>query len=247
MHVATKVKTRDRLIVALDVDSVKGALDLVHSLAGVVSSFKVGSQLFTRGGPSVVQEILKLDAHVFLDLKFHDIPHQVAGSARSATRLGVSMFTIHAAGGSEMMRRAAAATAEAAEAEGIARPTVLAVSILTSMDAVSLKEIGMEGTPADAVLKLVRLAESSNVDGVVASPQEANAIRSSVRQGFVLVTPGIRPADQSSTSDTEDQRRIATPAAALAAGADYLVVGRPITGASNPADAATRMLRELEK
>ena len=251
MQMAVKTSdARDKLIVALDVDSLSAANKLVDSLRDAVRMFKVGSQLFTLGGPTIVTEILRSGARVFLDLKFHDIPHQVAGSAQAATRLGVSMFTIHASGGMEMMRRAVAAATETSDREGLSRPAVVAVSVLTSMDAASLNQIGISSTPIEAVVRLAKLAQASRVDGAVASPQEAYAIRSSVLdQDFLIVTPGIRPSElysEDSRRLDDDQRRVATPAAALTAGADYLVVGRPITKARNPEEAARKIITEIE-
>jgi orotidine-5'-phosphate decarboxylase len=184
-----------KLIVALDVETLDEALSLVRQLRDLAGMFKVGSQLFTIAGPQIVKDVIATGAKVFLDLKFHDIPHQVAGSARSAARLGVSMFTVHASGGTEMMRRAVEAVADVTEQENTPRAAVLAVSILTSIDANTLAQIGIDSTPPESVLRLVRLAEQSGVDGVVASPQEAATIRSNVaRRGFLIVTPGIRPA-----------------------------------------------------
>ncbi|HXQ73644.1 MAG TPA: orotidine-5'-phosphate decarboxylase [Pyrinomonadaceae bacterium] len=234
----------DKLIVALDVDTPDRALALVTELRDVAGMFKIGSQLFTLAGPPIVKDIVASGAKVFLDLKFHDIPHQVAGSARSAAQLGVSLFTLHASGGAEMMRRAVEAVTEVAEREGTTRPAVLAVSVLTSIDAATLSQIGINSSPEESVLRLVRLAEQSGVDGVVASPQEAATIRAAVtRPKFLIVTPGIRPAG----NDAGDQRRIATPAAALNAGADYLVVGRPITAAADPVAAAREIAAEMER
>lgn len=233
----------DKLIVALDVDTPAQALSLVEQLRGVAGMFKVGSQLFTLAGPQIVKDIVGSGAKVFLDLKFHDIPHQVAGAARSATELGVSLFTLHASGGTEMMRRAVEAVTETAERLGTTRPAVLAVTVLTSIDAETLKQIGVSSTPEESVLRLARLAEHAGVDGVVASPQEAAQIRTSVTNPeFLIVTPGIRPA---SGNATDDQRRVSTPAAALAAGASYLVVGRPITAAADPAAAAREIVAEM--
>ena len=234
----------EKLIVALDVDTPAEALSLVNQLQGVAGMFKIGSQLFTLAGPSIVKEVVASGAKVFLDLKFHDIPHQVAGAARSAAQLGVSLFTLHASGGAEMMRRAVEAVAEVAGKEGTARPAVLAVSVLTSIDATTLSQIGVNSSPEESVLRLVKLAEQAGVDGVVASPQEAANIRMSVaKRGFLIVTPGIRPARKDAGAD--DQRRVATPAAALAAGADYLVVGRPITAAADPVAAARAIVSEM--
>ena len=234
----------DKLIVALDVDTPSQALGLVKQLRDVAGMFKIGSTLFTLAGPQIVKDVVASGAKVFLDLKFHDIPHQVAGSARAAAQLGVSLFTLHASGGAEMMQRAVEAVAEVAEREGTTRPAVLAVSVLTSMDAASLSQIGINSSPEETVLRLVKLAEQSGVDGVVASPQEAARIRASVaKREFLIVTPGIRPAGK----DAGDQRRVSTPEAALNAGADYLVVGRPITAAADPVAAAREIAAEMER
>jgi orotidine-5'-phosphate decarboxylase len=233
---------KDKLIIALDVETPAKALDLVKQLHSVAGMFKVGSQLFTSAGPQIVRDVIALDSKVFLDLKFHDIPHQVAGAARSAAELGVSLFTIHASGGSEMMRRAVDAVAEVGE-KGGTRAAVLAISVLTSMDASSLSQIGVTTSPAESVNRLVKLAEASGVDGVVASPREIENIRSAVSNPeFLVVTPGIRPAN----NEAEDQKRVATPAAAIAAGASVLVVGRPITGAADPVAAAHAILAEMQ-
>lgn len=234
----------DKLIVALDVDTPAQALSLAKELQGVAGMFKIGSQLFTLAGPQIVKDVLATGAKVFLDLKFHDIPHQVAGAARSAAQLGVSLFTLHASGGAEMMQRAVEAVSDAAAKEGTARPAVLAVSVLTSMDANALAQIGVNSSPEESVLRLVKLAEQSGVDGVVASPREAAMIRTTVaKKNFLIVTPGIRPAG----NEAGDQRRVATPAAALAAGADYLVVGRPITAAADPLAAARQIAAEMSQ
>ena len=229
----------EKLIIALDVETPSAALELVRQLRSVAGMFKVGSQLFTSAGPQIVKDIIALDSKVFLDLKFHDIPHQVAGAARAAAELGVSLFTVHASGGSEMLTRAV-------EAAG-GRSKVLAISVLTSIDQTILAQIGVSSSPAESVLRLVKLAEASGVDGVVASPQEIKTIRSEIsRPGFLVVTPGIRPATNTSNSK-EDQKRVATPAAAIADGASYLVVGRPITGAPDPLQAAHEIIAEMER
>jgi len=234
---------KNKLIIALDVEAPTKALDLVRQLHSVAGMFKVGSQLFTSAGPQIVRDIIALDSRVFLDLKFHDIPHQVAGAARAAAELGVSLFTIHASGGSEMMRRAVESVDEVAQRTGL-RSKVLAISVLTSVDATILSQIGVTSSPEESVLQLVRLAELSGVDGVVASPNEIETIRRAVpRDNLLIVTPGIRPA----ANDTGDQKRVATPAAAIAAGANYLVVGRPITGAPDPLAAAHEIIAEMER
>jgi orotidine-5'-phosphate decarboxylase len=235
----------DKLIVALDVDTPAKALALVKQLRDVAGVFKIGSTLFTLAGPQIVTDIVASGAKVFLDLKFHDIPHQVAGAARSAAQLGVSMFTIHASGGSEMMRAAVDAVTEVAEQEHTPRAAVLAVSVLTSIDANTLMQIGVNASPEESVLRLVKLAAQAGVDGVVASPQETKRIRAAVsKQSFLIVTPGIRPAGKDAG---DDQRRVATPEAALSAGASYLVVGRPITGAPDPVAAAREIANEMER
>ena len=236
----------DKLIIALDVDTPAHALSLAKELADVAGMFKIGSTLFTLAGPQIVKDIIDSGAKVFLDLKFHDIPHQVAGAARSAAQLGVSLFTVHASGGAEMMRRAVAAVAEVAEREGTERAKVLAVSVLTSMDAKTLTQIGVNSSPQESVLRLVKLAEQSGVDGFVASPQEAASIRANIaNRTLLIVTPSIRPAGTNTSAD--DQRRVSTPAAALAAGADYLVVGRPITAAPDPVAAARHIAAEMQQ
>ena len=237
------MSANEKLIVALDVETPTKALDLVRALRGVAGMFKVGSQLFTAAGPQIVRDIIALDTKVFLDLKFHDIPHQVAGAARSAAELGVSLFTIHASGGAEMMRSAVESVAKVAERNGGVRSKILAISVLTSIDATILSQIGITSTPDEQVLRLVRLAENAGCDGVVASPQEIESIRQTVpNPEFLIVTPGIRPA----TGAHEDQKRVATPAAAIAAGASYLVVGRPITGAPDPLAAAHEIVADME-
>jgi orotidine-5'-phosphate decarboxylase len=205
--------------------------------------FKIGSTLFTSAGPQIVRDIIALDSRVFLDLKFHDIPHQVAGAARAAAELGVSLFTIHASGGSEMMRRAVNSVNEVAAKSGT-HAKVLAISVLTSIDATILSQIGVNSSPSESVQRLVRLAEDSGVDCVVASPQELQTIRGIIANPeFLVVTPGIRP----SIDEAEDQKRVASPAAAIAAGASYLVVGRPITGAADPVSAAHQIVAEMEQ
>jgi orotidine-5'-phosphate decarboxylase len=242
------VNVKDKLIVALDVASPEEARTLVAALGDLVGMFKIGSQLFTIAGPALVREIVGSGARVFLDLKFHDIPNTVAAAAQAVTQIGVSMFNVHAAGGTEMMRRAVESTAETAQREGVVRPHLIAVTVLTSVDTATLSEVGIAWSPEEWVLRLARLAERAGLDGVVASPQEAHAIRSqstageTTRPGFLIVTPGVRPA----SADLGDQKRVATPKAALQAGADYLVIGRPITEAKNPSEAARTILAEME-
>ena len=228
------MQPRERLIVALDVPEEDAARALVDRLAGHVGLFKVGSQLFTAAGPGLVGEIVARGERVVLDLKFHDIPNTVAGAIGSACRLGVSLVDVHGLGGRAML----AAAAGARSAPGA---RLLAITILTSHDQQALREIGVEGPLHDAVRRLARLAKESGADGVVASPHEVGLIREACGEGFLIVTPGIRPAG----AVLGDQARAATPAAALAAGADYLVVGRPITEAADPAAAADAIVREM--
>ena len=243
------LKPKDRLIVALDVDSADEALKLVDELHGIVGMFKVGSQLFTAAGPSLVEKIVGSGNRVFLDLKFHDIPHQVSGAIASATKLGASLITVHASGGPEMLRSAVETAEETAEREHIERPNVVAVTVLTSIDSAVLDQIGVTSDATESVKRLALLAASAGVDGVVASPKEIGAIRSTVSDsGFLIVTPGIRPNDpkRDEHSAIDDQRRVASPGFALAAGANYLVIGRPITAASDRAQAVERIVREME-
>lgn len=233
----------NKLIVALDVDNAQKARALVHTLRGMVGMFKVGSQLFTAVGPAVVREIIDSGERVFLDLKFHDIPNTVAAAGIEATRLGVSIFNVHAGGGSEMMRRTANSVAECASSAGLAPPLVIAVTVLTSADAGTLAELGYISNPAQLVPRLAMLAEASGLDGVVASPREVGIVRSTVKKpGFIVVTPGVRPMG----ADHFDQKRVMSPREAIVAGADYIVVGRPIIEARDPALAAQSIIDELE-
>jgi orotidine-5'-phosphate decarboxylase len=206
--------------------------------------FKVGSQLFTAAGPDFVREIVAKGGRVFLDLKFHDIPNTVAAACREAVRLGVSLFNVHAAGGSEMMRRAVEATAETSVREGIEKPDLIAVTVLTSANAASLREIGIANEVEAQVKMLAGLAAASGMDGVVASPHEIAPIRSIVtREKFLLVTPGVRPA----AAAHDDQKRVMTPAEAVRAGADYIVIGRAILKAPDPLRAAREIVEEMER
>jgi orotidine-5'-phosphate decarboxylase len=233
---------RDRLIVALDVETLAEAERLVDRLQGLVTRFKIGSQLFTAVGPAAVESIHKGGAEVFLDLKFHDIPNTVAGAAREAARMGVLMFNVHASGGRAMMRAAAEGAAGAARELGGRRPLVLAVTVLTSLDRSALsQELGVATSVEGHVLHLAGMAAEAGLDGCVASPNEIAALRTNRGPGWVIVTPGVRPAGSAS----DDQARTATPRAAVAAGARYLVVGRPITAAADPARAAEAVLREM--
>src|SRR4051812_5893508 len=220
----TESEIREKIVVALDVSTRSEALKIVDQLAGRVGMFKIGNQLFSSEGPQLVREIIAQGEKVFLDLKYHDIPNTVAGAASAATRLGVSIFNVHASGGVPMMSAAARATTETASREGINRPTVLGVTVLTSIDSEVLKTIGINVDAESHVLRLAELAKEAGLNGVVASPLEIGAIRNRINDSrFVLLIPGIRPAKQN-----DDQKRTSTPAEALRAGANYLVIGRPI-------------------
>jgi orotidine-5'-phosphate decarboxylase len=219
-----------KVLVALDFANPMHALALADRLDPSACGIKVGKELFVLAGPEPVRWMVDRGFRVFLDLKFHDIPNTVAQACAAATRLGVWMMNVHAAGGPAMLAAARDAVAAAAAAERRPRPLLIAVTVLTSLDEADLRSVGLEGTPGSAVERLARLAASAGLDGVVCSAQEAPALRSACGRDFKLVTPGIRPAG----SAKDDQTRIVTPAAALSAGADYLVIGRPITQAPDP-------------
>jgi len=233
---------KDRLFVALDVDTEQHALELVRTLTPYTGSFKIGSQLFTATGPDIVRKIIDSGSRVFLDLKFHDIPNTVAAAAAAATRLGVFMFNVHAAGGREMLRRAVDASSEAAAKIGRRRPLLLGVTMLTSADSTLLADIGISRSMTDQVTHLARMSAESGLDGVVASPHEVSLIRSVIAKELLVLTPGIRPADAS----LDDQKRVKTPAEAIQSGANYLVVGRPITGAADPVKVTRQIVEEIE-
>lgn len=234
-------EARRRLIFALDVDSFNEAEKWARLLHDKVGLFKVGKQLFTRCGPDVVRMILDQGGEVFLDLKYHDIPNTVAMAAVEATRLGVHMCNVHALGGREMMATAASEVAKEAAASGGSSPLLLAVTILTSSTDETLREIGIDRPVRDMVPRLARLAQAAGMGGVVASPQEIGLIREACGPDFAIVTPGVRPAEAA----VDDQKRIMTPAAAMAAGADYLVIGRPIARAADPVAAAEAIVSEM--
>ena len=224
---------KDKIIIALDVNNIKEEERLLSILSPHIKIFKVGMGLFYSCGPKAIDVIKKYDREVFLDLKFHDIPNTVCSSSRAAARLGVFMFNVHAQGGSEMMKAAVEAAEEESQRLGIDRPRILGVTVLTSMDKDILQEVGVNKSPKEQVLHLARLARESGLDGVVASPQEITAVRKEIGEDFLIVTPGIRPEGV----DAQDQKRTATPKEAFAKGADYIVIGRPITKAKDPAKA----------
>jgi orotidine-5'-phosphate decarboxylase len=229
-----------RLLVALDVETAEQARALAAQLRGVVGGFKIGKRLFTSCGPSLVEELGAEGDRIFLDLKFHDIPNTVAGAITAATRLGVWMVDVHASGGAAMMRAARAAADEEAARRSTPAPLVIAVTVLTSFNQQTLGEVGVASDMSEQVVRLATLAKDAGLDGVVASPLEIGLVRARIGAGFAIVTPGIRGADDAKG----DQQRTLTAAGALAAGADYLVVGRPIIAAPDPRHAAERILAE---
>lgn len=233
-----EIRPDPRVIVALDYADAQQANELVTRLDPALCRLKVGKELFTRAGPVFVEQIVGRGFKVFLDLKFHDIPNTVAGACRAAADLGVWMINVHALGGIKMM----AAAREAIDSVSGKRPRLIAVTILTSLGADDIREIGLAGDPGENALRLAGIAQRAGLDGVVCSPQEAARLRASLGNAFMLVTPGIRPAGASS----DDQSRIMTPSKAIEAGSDYLVIGRPVTQAPDPAGALATINTEIE-
>jgi len=233
---------RERLIVALDVDNLEQAKDLVRLLAPEVGMFKIGKQLFTHAGPQAVRLIQDLGGEIFLDLKFHDIPNTVAKAAIEATRLGVRMFNVHASGSLEMMRTTVKEVERVSRQQKLRRPIMLAVTVLTSLGQEDLQRVGVERKVADQVVRLALLTKQAGMDGVVASSHEVSDIRAACGRQFVIVTPGIRPAE----ANRDDQQRVMTPGDAVRAGVDYIVVGRPILESKDPVKAARAIVAEME-
>jgi orotidine-5'-phosphate decarboxylase len=227
---------RSRLIVALDVSSGADAQSIVQQVGDSAQTFKVGKQLFTAEGPQLVRDLVASGRKVFLDLKFHDIPNTVSGAVGEAAKLGVSMLTVHASGGSKMLKAAAEASATS-----MSKPMILAVTVLTSLNDSDLAELSVSVDVKTQVLRLAKLAIKAGCGGVVASAQEARKLRDELGTGFAIVTPGVRPAGAS----VGDQARIVTPAEAIAAGASHIVVGRPITEAGDPRKAVRAIVEEL--
>jgi len=232
---------KERLIVALDLDSEEKAVAMAERLKNDVRFFKIGFELFSSCGPRIVERMREMGCDVFLDLKFHDIPNTVAKAAMSIMRLGVYMFNVHTLGGYDMMKNTADAVETEAARSGVVRPLVLGVTILTSMDEKLLKKVGINATMKTEVLRLARLAKDAGLDGVVASASEAKLIRQKLGKDFLIVTPGVRP----SWSVAHDQKRVTTPKKAIRDGADFIVVGRPILEAKDPAHAAREIMREM--
>jgi orotidine-5'-phosphate decarboxylase len=236
------MKPKERIIVALDVGNMELCRKLLTTLYPTVKMFKIGGQLFTMAGQEAVSAIKRKGAWCFLDLKFHDIPATVGKAAASATRLGVDIFDVHAQGGLEMMKRAVGSSAEIAAKLNMAKPRIIAVTVLTSMNKKNLSYMGVSRDPKEQVLFLAELAKKAGCDGVVASPDEIGAVKKNIGEDFIVITPGIRP----SWAEKADQKRVATPKEAVARGADYIVIGRPITETHNPKGAAERIIGEIE-
>jgi len=221
---------KDRIIIALDVNTLKEEERLLDILSPHIRIFKIGIELFYSCGVKAVELVKKYDKEVFLDLKFHDIPNTVYAASKVAAKLGVFMFNVHASGGIDMMKKAVEGAEEESEKLGVARPNILGVTVLTSMDLEALKKTGIDKSPEEQVLNLARLAKEAGLDGVVASPEEIVSIRKNIGKDFLIVTPGVRPEG----SDAGDQKRAAAPKEAFERGADYIVIGRPVTKAKDP-------------
>lgn len=237
-----QIAPRDRIFCAIDTTDLDHAVDLASKLSGVIGGAKVGKEFFAAHGPQGVREIIKVGMPVFLDVKYHDIPNTVAGAMRAVAPLGLRIVNLHATGGLEMMKRSADAARDAAARAGVEVPWVIAVTILTSLDEQDLADVGLQGPISERVVKLAELTQKAGLDGVVCSAQEIDVVRAACGPDFKLITPGIRPQWASS----DDQKRIVTPKDAVARGSDVLVIGRPITKADDPVDAAKRIVAELD-
>ena len=242
-------KTENKIIVALDVPTADEARKIIGEIKSEVGAFKIGLQLFTAAGASFVREVVGAGNKVFLDVKFHDIPNTVAKASIEVARLGVWMFNLHAAGGGEMMRRTISEVGEVCEKENLERPKIIGVTVLTSSGEETLKETGIAENAELQVLRLAELSANCGLDGVVASPLETKAIRENiVQKDFLIVTPGVRPrfdGQNSKLGTNDDQKRVKNPKSAIADGADYLVIGRPILQAENKLKALRQILEEI--
>ena len=235
--------TKDKIIVALDVETASEARAIIDEIGAEVGAYKIGLQLFTSAGASFVREVVERNIRLFLDVKFHDIPNTVAKASVEVARLGVWMFNVHASGGGEMMRRTVETVRETCARENLAQPKIIGVTVLTSSNAETLREVGIDKEIDSQVVNLARLTAKCGLDGVVASPLEVEAIRRNVEEkDFLIVTPGIRPV----FATNDDQKRVMTPKEAVAQGADYLVIGRPITQADDKLSAVRKILEEIE-
>ncbi|HBV00245.1 orotidine-5'-phosphate decarboxylase [Thalassospira lucentensis] len=238
---AQSISPKDRIFCAIDTTDLDHAIDLASKLSGVIGGAKLGKEFFAAHGPQGVQAVAKVGMPIFLDVKYHDIPNTVAGAIRAVTPMGLKIVNVHAAGGIEMMKRAGEAARETAAKAGVEAPWVIAVTILTSMDQHDLDDVGLKGPIDERVVKLAELTQKSGLDGVVCSAREITSVRAACGPDFKLITPGIRPAWAASN----DQKRVVTPADAVAMGSDVLVIGRPITKADDPVDAARRIVAEV--
>lgn len=235
------ISPKDRIFCAIDTTDLDHAIDLASKLSGVIGGAKLGKEFFAAHGPQGVRAVARVGMPIFLDVKYHDIPNTVAGAIRAVTPMGLKIVNVHAAGGIEMMKRAGDAAHESAAKAGVDAPWVIAVTILTSMDQNDLDDVGLKGPIEDRVVKLAELTQKAGLDGIVCSAREITPARSACGPDFKLITPGIRPAWAAS----DDQKRVVTPADAVAMGSDILVIGRPITKADDPVDAAQRIVAEL--
>jgi len=232
----------DKLIFALDADNYEEALSWVELLSGHVGMFKVGKELFTAVGPKIIESIKKRGQRVFLDLKFHDIPNTVARAAQAAVKLNIDMFNVHASGGSQMIKEAVSAAWACADKHGTAKPIILAVTVLTSLNSADLAEIGFQKKTEELVVHLAKLAQTAGASGVVASAQDIALLRANFGDKFVIVTPGIRSAG---ATTKDDQKRTLSAYEAVKTGADYIVVGRPIRTAKEPLEACRQIVQEI--
>lgn len=238
------IPPKDRIICAIDTDDLSLAQSLAKDLKSHVGAFKIGLEFFTAHGPQGLAKVQDIGMPIMLDLKFHDIPNTVYGAVRSATALGVAMMTLHTGGSSDMMRRAVDAANEVSAQKKIARPALFGVTVLTSLNTDDLQQLGFKQKASDRVKRLAEMAQLCGLDGVVASPRELAMLQDQRSREFQIITPGIRPS-WSANGGNDDQKRIMTPAEAIQAGSDYLVIGRPITKNADPVGAAKKIVEEI--